>query len=519
MFRTIARSKLDGEGACYRVTVMLPARGLVAAVAVGVLVDCSGPIVIVPPDAGGPIDAGFPCATCAVNQVCDQTARACLPSPIQHVVLIVQENHTFDSYFGRWCKAPAGSNPTCTAGRTCCEGAPALEPGGASPGVLDDDSNLKHERDHEQECELQQIHGGLMDRFVSGASGSMSCLTSGPKCSDPLNWVLGDGTNIGGPLSYYWTLADSSALADRYFQPVAGGSASNDIYFAGAHFRFVDNARLPAVAAGTNASGPCDQPVCEGARVEPYPAPTVADLLLDAGYTFSVYADGYDAALAASQSGACPVKSSMTECPYRDCVAHPVACYGCVYDPSDIPFLYFRGFADDDAGMPTPYERDLNALQTDLAAGKLPSFAFVKLRLFRNEHPNMSTITDGAEAVSDLVNRIHGSSAWSSTLVLLTWDEGGGFFDHVSPPPPPPVSVDNDTAGMPIPYGTRVPFLAIGPFAASGQVSHVTLEHSSVVRFLELNFLGATGQLHARDGYVNNLGSLLDPKGVGYTVP
>jgi phospholipase C len=505
--------------------MMLPARACLAVIAASVLLECAPPATHPTPDGGAypdggspPVDAGFPCSTCAVNQVCDVVAGMCRPSPIQHVVLIVQENHTFDSYFGRWCTAPAGSNPTCTTGRACCEAAPSTEASGASPGVLDDNSNLKYERDHQQVCELQEIHGGLMDRFVTGATGGMSCLGAGPNCSDPLNWVLADGSDAGGAVTDYWALADKSAVADRYFQPIVGGSSSNDIYLAAARFHFVDNAVIPTAAAGENATRTCDEPVChDGVRADPYAAPTIADLLLAAGHSFAIYADGYAEALAASLVGSCPSKTATVECPYRDCALHPVACYGCLYDPSDIPFLYFNGFAD--GGAATPYERDLAVLDADLIADTLPNFAFVKLRLFQNEHPNTSTISDGAAAVGQLINKLRGSSAWSSTLVLLTWDEGGGFYDHVPPPPAPPVSVDSDDAGMPVPYGTRVPFIAIGPFAAAGQVSHVTLEHSSVVRFLELNFLGDTGQLHARDGYVNNLGSLLDPNAVGYPVP
>jgi phospholipase C len=69
------------------------------------------------------------------------------------------------------------------------------------------------------------------------------------------------------------------------------------------------------------------------------------------------------------------------------------------------------------------------------------------------------------------------------------------------------------------PYGPRVPLLAIGPFARKGTISHTTMEHSSIVKFIEWNWLGGTGQLGARDATVNNLGSMLDPSATGVTVP
>ena len=98
------------------------------------------------------------------------------------------------------------------------------------------------------------------------------------------------------------------------------------------------------------------------------------------------------------------------------------------------------------------------------------------------------------------------------TLVLFPYDEAAGFYDHVTPPATS--TVDNE------PYGTRVPFLAIGPFAKPNYVSHVTMEHSSVVKFIEWNWLGGTtGQLMGRDATVNNLGDLLDASKTGTAVP
>jgi hypothetical protein len=110
----------------------------------------------------------------------------------------------------------------------------------------------------------------------------------------------------------------------------------------------------------------------------------------------------------------------------------------------------------------------------------------------------------------------------NNTLILVTWDEGGGFYDHVAPPADPPINVDADDSlpiAKTVPYGTRVPFLAIGTFAKTGTVSHVQMEHSSVVKFLEWNFLTQVGQLNARDAWVNNIGSLLDPSKTGVPVP
>lgn len=192
-----------------------------------------------------------------------------------------------------------------------------------------------------------------------------------------------------------------------------------------------------------------------------------------------------------------------------DCPLH-LPTYPCVFDPSDIPFLFYGQHVDDPALL-----RDFAKLQADVAASSLPDVAFVKALGFRTEHPGYGTTISAGVAFADgVVKSILASPTYKdNTLVLVAWDEGGGYFDHVAPPPP--------SAADQRPYGTRLPLLAIGRFARKGFVSHVTMEHSSIVKFLEWNFTAdhATGQLGARDAVVNNLGSLLDPTTVAVPVP
>ena len=132
-------------------------------------------------------------------------------SRIEHLVVIVQENHTFDNYFGAYCTAPAGSDPACNHGPACCEAAPAKDPNGFAPIVLDDASNGARDPNHEQSCELSQINGGAMDGFTVGQAG----------CANPQNFAV-----AGDAAKPYWDLAKTGALADRYFQPVAGQSST-----------------------------------------------------------------------------------------------------------------------------------------------------------------------------------------------------------------------------------------------------------------------------------------------------
>ncbi|HRG98671.1 MAG TPA: alkaline phosphatase family protein [Polyangiaceae bacterium] len=400
-----------------------------------------------------------------------------VPSRIEHVVILMQENHTFDTYFGRYCKAPPGSNPTCTAGPACCEAAPEKEPSGASPRVLDDAANADYDPNHSYDCEAAEMNGGKMDRYVTGTS-----------CANPKNFAIAPDSVIAP----YHALAQKYAVADRYFQSIIGQTSSNDMYFAVARKVFIDNDIFPdAIGQGCRPFANKKQFVGQT---------TIADLLLNAGHRVKFYAEGYK------------VMRDAKPCPKDppDCKSlNPLyAIYPCAYDPSDIPFNYYRQFTDNPAFL-----RDWDDFYVDLDAGNLPEVSFVKPIGYHTEHPGYGTkISLGVAWIDAAVNRILASPYGKNTLILLTWDEGGGYFDHVGPPGGASPADDER-------LGTRVPLLAIGRFARKNHVSHVVMEHSSIVKYLEWQFTGATGQLAARDALVNNIGSLLDPAETGLPVP
>jgi phospholipase C len=322
---------------------------------------------------------------------------------------------------------------------------------------------------------VHEMNQGAMDGFVTA-----------PGCGHPNNVALADASTVGT----YWTWAGQGALADRYFQPVAGATSANDMYFARAGYLFTDNAYFPDALGKT----------CQRGQVHSFEERTIVDLLRPQGVTMGIFAEGYKAMQNAVALGTCPKG-------HRDCPAASDD-YPCTYDASDIPFAYFRRFADD----PSLFH-DLSTLDEAIDKGTLPAVTFVKQLGFRTEHPGAATtIQDGAQGVDRWVSRLLAGPQGASTLVLVTFDESGGYFDHVAPPPPNPAD------GMP--YGPRVPMLALGPFARKGHVSHEILEHSSIVKFIEWNWLGGTtGQLGTRDGFVANLGSLLEDRATGIPVP
>jgi phospholipase C len=413
-------------------------------------------------------------------------------SSIKHLVVVVQENHTFDNYFGQYCTAATGSNPTCNTGPGCCEAGPATEPGTSmSPPVMltdNDNSGILNDRNHTHDCELAEIDGGKMDKFVTGAE-----MVNGIGCSTPETFAYAPTALI----QPYLDMAAGGALADRYFQPYVGQSSANDMYFARAQFVFADNMYEP------NALGHVCMTPGTSPTLMDFTGTTIADLLLQHGVAWAWYAGGYKA-----MKDANPQSASQCPAPPADCMAQ-LPSYPCLYDTSDVPFSYFPSTKDKDGQM-----RDFDAeFAADLAAGKLPPVAFVKGIGYKTEHPGGDvTISAGVTFVKSVVDAVAASPAAASTLVIVTYDEGGGFFDHVAPPADSPV--DHQA------YGTRVPTWAVGTFAKKNYVSHVTMEHSSIVKFIEWNWLGgATGQLMGRDAVVNNVGDLLDGTKTGTVVP
>ena len=392
-------------------------------------------------------------------------------TPIRHVVVIVQENHSFDAYFAAYC-----------AQTHTCNTAPVTNPyAPLQPVPLTDASTAAYDPNHFADCEQVEINGGRMDGYITPHPAQTQ--STGYPCGAPANFTQA-GTGTTSPVATYQQWSGSrAALADDFFQPSVGASSQNDMYLWMARYVFKDNTAEPA-AVGSQ----CPTP----RATTSYTTPNLGHVLDTGHVSWAWYAEGYSAMKTANAGGTCAL-------PPTDCPSH-VPNYPCVFDPSDIPAEYVPGQADN----PT-HIRDYTKLTADITAHALPAVSFVKGIGYHSEHPGYGdTVSAGVRFVTKTVNEI--TSHVPDALVLLTWDESGGYFDHVAPPTGTAATAVDGQA-----YGPRVPLLAIGYGAARGTVSHTQLEHSSIVKFIEWNFLGSTGQLHARDAVVHNLGSLLKP--------
>jgi phospholipase C len=171
----------------------------------------------------------------------------------------------------------------------------------------------------------------------------------------------------------------------------------------------------------------------------------------------------------------------------------------------------FNYFTDLPTASPNNHVRD--TIFTHLAGGQLPAVSWV----YGDGTPNVSehppqNVTDGAGWTAKLVEAIAASQYWSSTMLIITWDDWGGWFDHVTPPDVEPwtnfeVQHPGDEyktfEGTQFRYGSRVPCLVVGPYAKPGYISHQLNSHASVPRFIEETFGLPT--LSGRDEHSNGL--------------
>jgi hypothetical protein len=158
-------------------------------------------------------------------------------------------------------------------------------------------------------------------------------------------------------------------------------------------------------------------------------------------------------------------------------------------------------------------------LARDIALEQLGEISLVVQRRTLSERAGAGPAAEGIAFVTGTAAELGRSPRYGRTaLTLVTYLTSGGFYDHVPPPEPPSPAIDN-RRDQPVAYGPRVPLLALGPFVRPRRVSHVPMELSSLVTFMEWNWLGGTGQLARRDTIACNIGSLLDPERTGAAVP
>jgi phospholipase C len=386
--------------------------------------------------------------------------------PIQHLVFLMQENHTFDNYFSAFpgvdpapasvCMAnwiptpvpvpkPSASQTATTASPTPTSKSKATPSPTPSPTPAPSatecfprfhlSSHRTVDLNHGAVAALRAFDGGKMDGF-SAAQAQYNL---------PLNLTMGyyDGTDL--PL--YYNLASSYVLSQRFFSSGWGSSEINHMY---------------SIAA--RAGGPLP--------ANGYEFPTIFDRLSAAGVSWKFYVQNYDPAITFRNHDPAAAKSAQL-----------------IW----APVLNFSRFLDDPSLA--SHIVDMQQYFTDLQNGTLPAVAYLAPSGL-SEHPP-GDISVGQSFGTSTVTSLMRSSAWDSSVFALTWDDWGGWYDHVPPP-----QVDGDG------YGFRVPAIFVSPYAKTGTIDNTTYDFTSILRFIEDNW--SLQPLTARDATANSISDALD---------
>ncbi len=330
-------------------------------------------------------------------------------NPIKHIIVIVQENHTFDNYFGTFPGANGIKN----------------DPPNVHPYHL---VNSQVDLCHSTDCARADYDNGKMDGFLQ-AEGS----------NDTFGYY--DQRDI----PYYWSLAKNYTLFDNYFTSEMGPSLPNHLYIVAAQ----DDGVPDSVTQGTT----------------PLNINTIANELQAAGDSWAYYS------------------------PYQ---------LGNENALGLIPSII------DNYTMSSNLRLSQNFM-TDLQNGNLPAVTYITASDGQNEHPPYD-VAIGQAWVQGIIEAVQSSSYWGSTAILLTWDDYGGWYDHVAPP-----QIDNYGLGF------RVPLLLISPFAKQGYIDHTLSDHVSILKFIERVFdLPAINQ---RDASASDLMEAMNPSYTAQAAP
>jgi phospholipase C len=431
------------------------------------------------------------------NTSAGPTAAAGDLHKIQHVVVIMQENRSFDSYFGTYPGADglprtdSGQFAVCvpdprTAGCDNPYHDSELVNGGASHNAAD---------------AAADIDGGKMDGFVATAeSHDRGC---GPNNTtgvcDPSTLPDVMGYHDAREIPNYWTYAQQFVLQDHMFEPDASWSLPAHLFtVSGWSARCVrkdvpsscqnDNDLgdftgfdTPMVGQGGGLSIPPALRRClgrQGVRLDGTGQPNPSDPALQKALqqclnfawtdlTYLLYENNVSWSYYVAEGAQPDCADDAAECPP---VAQRAATPG-IWNP--LP--YFDTVKQDGQ---LDNVQDVSNFYEAAKDGTLPAVSWVVPNKQESEHAPAS-ISDGQAYVTGLVNAVMQGSNWENTAIFLTWDDWGGFYDHVEPP-----KVDENG------YGLRVPGLVISPYAKEGYIDHQTLSFDAYLKFIEDDFLG-----------------------------
>jgi phospholipase C len=409
-------------------------------------------------------------------------------SDVEHVVIIIQENRSFDHYFGNYRGVRGFSDPSMAFEQPDPSNTASSPAGILLPFHLDTSNTnaaCTHDITHDWVPQHQSWNNGAMNGFVTSRL--------------PINLndaVLAMSYYTRADLPYYYAVADAFTICDNYFCSVMGATDPNRLY---------------TMAVSIDPDGMNGGPLLQTLIIN-RPAfygrltyTTMPEQLQARGISWKVY----------SSADANILNGIFSN--------NVLSYFKNFQDPASV--LYRNAF-----GSHFPVD-----FLADASSGNLPQVSWVIPPVFTSDHPPSPSLF-GETVLSTIITALTANSAqWAKTMLFATYDENGGFFDHVPPvtaPPgtpgeyitapavPDPTAIGNPAILGPIGLGFRVPMLIISPFSRGGFVSSDLFDHTSVLRFLETRFGAEVPNLSAwRRGAVGDLTSALNFKSPDQSLP
>jgi phospholipase C len=415
---------------------------------------------------------------------------------IKHVVMIMQENRSFDQYFGTFPGADGipglAGNPPCDPSATTCSGAvPCVpDPVSTTPPYCDtpfhDTSDANYGGPHAQvsatadmDCANFASRAGCkLDGFVTQEENGSNCNGNpdNPGCS-PCNGsatgVCQDvmGYHDGGDIPNYWTYARDFVLQDHMFEPNSSWSLPAHLFMVSEWSALCTSPADPYSCTNALQSPGNDEQAVNGPNdgLLHYAWTDITYLLHKAGVSWAYY-------VLKGTEPDCELDTAITCTP----VPQNAKTQG-IWNP-------LPSFTDVSQDGQVGNIQSLTNFYSAAAAGTLPAVSWIVPAGQVSEHPP-GLVSAGETFVTGLINAIMRSPDWDSTAIFLSWDDWGGFYDHVVPP-----SVDENG------YGLRVPGIVISPYAKQGYIDSQSLSHDAYLKFIEDLFLGGQRLDPATDG-------------------
>jgi phospholipase C len=388
---------------------------------------------------------------------------------IRHVIVIMQENRSFDSYFGTY---PGADGIPMSNGRPAvCVPDPRID---SCVKPFHDASLINEGGPHGENDARRDVDGGAMDGFVRSAliGHHQYCATNpfSPDCTADVG-RLGQPDAMGWhdqrEIPNYWAYANAFVLQDHMFEPVRSWSLPS-------HLSMVSGWSAKCSVPDDPMSCHTDLGKDRADTEEPVLGPTpfswtdITYLLHRAGVSWKYYvAEGTQPDCADDAMFCAPQKQTIG----TPGIWNPLPAFADVHEDGQVENVQTVGHYFEDA-----------------ASGSLPSVTWIVPNEDDSEHPPAS-ITAGQAWVTSLIDAAMLGPDWDSTAIFLAWDDWGGFYDHVVPP-----TVDG--AG----YGLRVPGFVISPYAKTGYIDHQNLSFDAYLTFIEDDFLGGQRLDPATDG-------------------